>query len=200
MHRPFVDQAMLKRIEKLPVEFLMIKDNDFRSTGRKTIDLIRMARGEWIMGMGDDDFLHPSFFDWVLPKLRGPRLMMIGFDVLVLTDLGRPELTCKLNPKFGPFPTILPGTEIGVERWEGTTQFRPYAMVSPVRRKLYDSLTPEDEERIAGKSWCEDNYLMAHIIPQLIAQRVHYFPRALYYSRPVHENPDRKEWSTRYDD
>lgn len=196
-HRNFVDQATLGRIRKLPVEFLRLSDNDFRSTGRKTVDLINMARGEWIVGMGDDDFLHPSYFDFVLRHLKGPRYDMIGYNVNVLRDGGNVDLLCKINPAFGPFTTILPGTNVGVERWDGEVQLRPYAMVSPVRRKLYDNL---DVTRVIDKSWCEDNYLMAHIIPQLKPDRCLHFDRVLYFALPLGNNPDRKEWSPRYDD
>lgn len=196
-HRPFVDQATLVRARGTLVEFLRLSDNDWRSTGRKTVDLIRMARGKFVMGMGDDDILHPSFFDLVLPHLRGPKNQMVGFNIRVLRDQATPDLICKVHPKFGPFETAPPGSDIAVERWDGDVQLRPYAMVNPVRRDLYDNLVETD---VINKSWCEDNHLMTHIIPQLKVERCHYIDKALYYAFPLITNPDRKEWSTRYDD
>lgn len=199
-HRTFLDQATLARIRKLgvPVEFIRLSDNDYRSTGRKTVDLIRMARGKFVMGMGDDDLLHPSFFDMVIPHLRGTQNWMIGFNIQVLRDQATPDLICKVNPEFGPFPTCPPGSDVGVERWDGDVQLRPYAMVSPVLRSLYDDLVETD---VINKSWCEDNHLMTHIIPKLKEpRRSHYIDKSLYYAFPLVDNPDRKEWSTRYDD
>ncbi len=196
-HRNFVDQASLKRMRDLPVEFLRLSDNDYRSTGLKTVDLIRMARGTWIVGMGDDDILHPSYFDFVLRHLKGPRYDMVGYNVQVMRDGGHSDLLCKVSPTLGPFKTVLPGTNVGIEDWDGDVQKRPYAMVTPVRKKFYDNL---DVSEVINKSWCEDNYLMAHIIPQLKPDRCLYLDRVLYLAMPLGKNPDRKEWSTRYDD
>jgi hypothetical protein len=195
-HRNFVDQASLKRMRDLPVEFLRLVDNDFRSTGQKTVDLINLARGEWVMGMGDDDILHPSFFDLVLPRLRSPKNLMIGFNVRAIRDSGAEDIVCKINPAFGPFPMKTNEVPVGVERWEGYTQFRPFAMVSPVRRRLFDGLDPKN---VINKSWCEDLHLMAHIIPQL-GDGCYYIDKDLYFAFPLANNPDRKKWSKRYDD
>jgi hypothetical protein len=197
-HRLFVDQASLKRMRNLPVEFLRLSDNDWRSTGRKTVDLIHMARGEWIMGMGDDDILHPSFFALVLPKLQqvGPR-QMVGYNVAVLPDTGGPDLLCRVHPKFGPFQPEAAVGPIGIQRWEGTTQFRPYAMTVPVRRRLFDGLELTERN---NKSYGEDNQVMIHVIPQLDPARCLYLDRTMYYAMPLTQNPDRKLWNTKYDD
>jgi len=185
-HRPFVDQASLVRMAKLPIEFLMLQDNDWRSTGMKTRQLIQMARADYVMGMGDDDFLHPGIFEYILPllqpKTHKPRYDMIGFNVTVLKDNRDPDLLCRLSPQFTR----------EIEAWEGFTQMRPYAMMAPALKSLFDGITWADNQ-----SWAEDNAIAQQITPKI--QTYHYIDKTLYYARPLTTNRDRKEWSQRYE-
>jgi len=183
-HRPFIDQASLVRMAKLPVEFLMLSDNDWRSTGKKTRLLVEMARADWVCGMGDDDLLHPSFFDVILPLLK-PRHKndMVGFNIECQRDQNVPDLLCRVSPGFTR----------DLEAWEGETQMRPYAMPCPIHKRMLDGITWPDD-----KSWSEDNDIIMQVAPKI--QTYTYLDRTLYYARPLTVNHDRKEWSDRYGD
>lgn len=185
-HRPFVDQATLKRIKELPIEFIRLSDNDWRSTGLKTRQLIQMARADWVMGMGDDDFLHPSTFEYILKILKGPgrtQLDMIGFNIQVYRDRGLPDLLCRVNPGFTR----------ELEAWDGTTQLRPYAMPCPINKRMLEGIKWPDDQ-----SWSEDNAIIMQVAPKF--QKWEYLDKSLYFALPLHANPDRKQWSPRYSD
>jgi hypothetical protein len=179
--RPFVDQATLHRIRRLPIEFLMLTDSDWRSTGRKTRELIEMSRSQFVMGMGDDDFLHPAIFDYILPLLR-PELDMIGFNICCQREVVSEDLICKVHPKFTK----------ELEAWDGITQLRPYAMPCPINKRMLEGITWPDD-----KSWSEDNEIIKQVTPKFVVTE--YIDKVLYYARPLTVNMDRKDWSGRYD-
>jgi len=183
-HRPFVDQASLVRMAKLPIEFIMLSDNDWRSTGRKTRLLIQEARADWVMGMGDDDFLHPSIFDHILPIIQTNSTPdMIGFNIACQRDKKTPDLLCRVSPQFTR----------ELEAWDGPVQMRPYATPCPIKKKMFDGITWPDDS-----SWGEDNELIKHVAP--LINNWQYIDKILYFARPLNINPDRKEWSDRYGD
>jgi len=183
-HRPFVDQASLVRMAKLPIEFLMLQDNDWRSTGMKTRQLIQMARADWVMGMGDDDFLHPSIFNHIMPIIQTNNTPdMIGFNIECLRDKGAQDLLCKVSPQFTR----------ELETWDGPVQMRPYCMPCPIKRRLFDNIEWADDQ-----SWGEDNEIAKQVVP--LIHNWHYIDKTLYFARPLGVNPDRKEWSKRYAD
>jgi hypothetical protein len=179
-------------MRNLPVEFLMLQDNDWRSTGAKTQLLIQMARADWVCGMGDDDILHPDFFTHVLaaikkgPPVRRNKRQVVGFNIEVIQDEGRPHLLCKVSPSLTMEPEVW-GT--GKDQF---TQYRPWAMTCPIRKSLFNGVYWPDT------SYGEDHELITQIIPKLDPEHCVHLDRTLYYAFPRHNNPDRKHGSPRY--
>jgi len=70
-------EALNKQSEDKPVEILYVGDNRTIGVGKKRNDLLRMARGEYISFIDDDDRISDDYIDQILSKIK------LGTDCVV---------------------------------------------------------------------------------------------------------------------
>ena len=69
---PLLVQEVQRQIDEHPqyeMEILYIGDNKKRSVGRKRNDLLRVAQGEYVCFLDDDDRISPFFVSRIIPHL-----------------------------------------------------------------------------------------------------------------------------------
>lgn len=90
--------------DNLPVEHIILIDNCRRSVGRKRDDLLRVARGDYVAYVDDDDSVSDDYVNKILKAIREKpdvvtflqRAMIEGQPGIVELKLGNP------NEKFNP--------------------------------------------------------------------------------------------------
>ena len=190
----FLDVRLQEQVRKKPyqdqVELLILNDNDWASIGRKHRRLVEMARGTFIMGMGDDDILSPRLLPMVLQRLT-PRVQGLSFDILMIPPNG-PEAICSVNPAdFKDRKDLTP-------YWNMDGQHRPWHPIMPTRRELFN------EVNWTNVSWGEDEDLLQQISPKVISLPPREFPHldaTLYLSFPrIDMTGSSTAWKLRYGD
>lgn len=91
-------------VDNLPVEHLVLIDNCRRSVGRKRDDLLRIARGDYVAYVDDDDSVSEDYVSKLLTAIKDKpdvitflqRAIIQGQSGLVEFRLGNP------NEKFNP--------------------------------------------------------------------------------------------------
>lgn len=74
------------------VELLVISDNAKRSIGQKRNDAIKMANGEYICFIDDDDLISDDYVDSILNEIIDWSPDVVVFDALITFDDQRPKL------------------------------------------------------------------------------------------------------------
>ena len=70
---PALVQEVQRQIDEHPqcqIEILYIGDNKKRSVGRKRNDLLKLAQGDYVCFLDDDDRISPAFISRVIPHLN----------------------------------------------------------------------------------------------------------------------------------
>lgn len=65
-----LSDALHMQIGNLPVEHLVLTDNCRRSVGRKRDDLLRVARGDYVAFVDDDDSVSDDYISKILAAIR----------------------------------------------------------------------------------------------------------------------------------
>lgn len=177
----FLDQKLLQLVRSPryinQVEFLMLNDNDWNSTGEKHRRLFEMSRGKYVMGMGDDDLLIPSALSQILDHADG-RWESFCFNVAVTMSNGQ-HVICRMRPsKFVDKPGELewwPDSQVEI-------QYRPWHPIMPTLRRYYEGI------EWTNSSFGEDNDIIEQIAPKIITAwrtgRVAEADLALYHAFP----------------
>ena len=97
-HLTRVYGALIEQVGDRPVEVLVLVDNKRRTTGHKRNDLVRLARGEYVAFVDDDDRIGNDYIAELLRAID-TKADCILFDVMVNND-GVPDRICRYDRRF----------------------------------------------------------------------------------------------------
>lgn len=90
---PYIVDKLNAQAQNRPVELLLLLDNKTRTIGRKRNDLIRLAQGQYIVFVDDDDDVTDDFVDEILEAAKSGTDVIV-FDIWVTLD-GQSGKNCR---------------------------------------------------------------------------------------------------------
>lgn len=90
---PYIVDKLDAQTQGRPVELLLLLDNKTRTIGRKRNDLIRLAQGQYIVFVDDDDDVTDDFVDEILEAAKSGADVIV-FDIWVTLD-GQSGKNCR---------------------------------------------------------------------------------------------------------
>ena len=95
---PKIITSLEKQLPKKDVEILYFGDNKMRSIGEKRNDLLRLAQGEYVVFVDDDDRVEPDYIPQILHAIQS-NADVICFDVMCSIG-GHGAKVVKYDAKF----------------------------------------------------------------------------------------------------
>lgn len=163
-----------RQIGKKPVELLVLSDNRRRTLGEKRNALLRLAKGEWIVQLDDDDWICEDFVDTLLAEIdKKPDANCISYDsecTLIWGDNPTNPFRVRCSTEFeNEQVAVVDGKWIDITR-------KPWFWCAWRRDFAAGFLFPEDGRK--GDDW----YWLSQFMPH--AKEVH-LDKVMYYYRYV---------------